>query len=85
MYQLLLVYIIIAHPVGSLVGYVLFVVFCLLLLVYYLQINQQELYSLVDPNREGLRTVEEVEQGLQHIIADVISKDPQVLDCVRRL
>ncbi|XP_045596104.1 S1 RNA-binding domain-containing protein 1 isoform X2 [Procambarus clarkii] len=47
--------------------------------------NRQELYGLMDPNREGLRTIEEVEQGLQHIIADVISKDPQVLDCVRQL
>ncbi|KAG7158514.1 S1 RNA-binding domain-containing protein 1-like [Homarus americanus] len=47
--------------------------------------NRQELYSLMDPNKEGLRTIEEVEQGLQHIIADVISKDPQVLDCVRQL
>ncbi|XP_063585380.1 S1 RNA-binding domain-containing protein 1-like [Penaeus indicus] len=47
--------------------------------------NRQELYSLMDLNKEGLRTIEEVEQGLQHIIADVISKDPQVLDCVRQL
>lgn len=39
----------------------------------------------MDLNKEGLRTIEEVEQGLQHIIADVISKDPQVLDCVRQL
>lgn len=50
-----------------------------------LQIHRQELYSLMDPNKEGLRTMEEVEQGLQHIIADIISKDPQVLDCVRKL
>ncbi|XP_076062229.1 S1 RNA-binding domain-containing protein 1 isoform X3 [Oratosquilla oratoria] len=48
-------------------------------------INQQELYSLIDQNREGLRTLEEVEQGLQHIISDIISKDPQVLGCVRQL
>ncbi|XP_068247368.1 S1 RNA-binding domain-containing protein 1 [Palaemon carinicauda] len=48
-------------------------------------VTRQELYSLVQCNNEGLRTIEEVEQGLQHIIADVISKDPQVLDCVKHL
>lgn len=47
--------------------------------------NRQELYSLMDQSKEGLRTIEEVEQGLQHIIADVISKDPKVLDCCRQL
>ncbi|CAL4124636.1 unnamed protein product [Meganyctiphanes norvegica] len=48
-------------------------------------INRQELYTLMDQSKEGLRTIEEVEQGLQHIIADIISKDPQVLDCCRQL
>ncbi|KAK3857870.1 hypothetical protein Pcinc_035916 [Petrolisthes cinctipes] len=48
-------------------------------------VNRDELYGLLDPNREGLRTIEEVEQGLQHIIADVISKDPEVLDAVRKI
>ncbi|KAK7082641.1 Nucleic acid binding [Halocaridina rubra] len=47
--------------------------------------NQQELYPLLQPSKEGLRTIEEVEQGLQHIIADIISKDPQVLTRVRHL
>ena len=51
----------------------------------YFQINRQELYSLINPQKEGLRSIEEVEQGLQHIIADVISKDSNVLSCIRQL
>ncbi|XP_014670466.1 PREDICTED: S1 RNA-binding domain-containing protein 1-like [Priapulus caudatus] len=39
----------------------------------------------LQPNKKGLQTMEEVETGIQHIIADIISKDKNVLDRVREL
>ncbi|KAL7639440.1 UNVERIFIED_CONTAM: hypothetical protein RMT77_009941 [Armadillidium vulgare] len=47
--------------------------------------HRQELLHLTDSSKEGLRSVDEVEQGLQHIIADVISKDPKVMDFAKNL
>ncbi|XP_069678482.1 S1 RNA-binding domain-containing protein 1 [Periplaneta americana] len=41
--------------------------------------------QLVNPEKKGLQSVKEVELGLQHIIADVISKDRGVLDFLHRM
>ncbi|XP_067207990.1 S1 RNA-binding domain-containing protein 1 isoform X2 [Linepithema humile] len=40
------------------------------------------LMSLVDKQKEGLRSEEDVRQGIVHILADVISKDKEVFDKV---
>jgi hypothetical protein len=41
--------------------------------------------TLVDPMKKGLADVKDVELGIQHIIADMISKDRDVLDLLHRL
>lgn len=43
------------------------------------------LTSLVDEQKEGLRSEEDVRQGVVHILADVISKDKEVFDKVSSL
>ncbi|XP_059488689.1 S1 RNA-binding domain-containing protein 1-like isoform X2 [Neocloeon triangulifer] len=42
-----------------------------------------DLYSLVQPNTDGLKNVKEVELGLQHIIAEVVSKHEKILEFSR--
>ncbi|XP_021923205.1 S1 RNA-binding domain-containing protein 1 isoform X2 [Zootermopsis nevadensis] len=41
--------------------------------------------TFVDPMKKGLHSVKDVELGIQHIIADIISKDKGVLDLLRKL
>ena len=41
--------------------------------------------KLVKPETKGLENLKDVELGLQHIIADVISKDRNVLDFLRKM
>ncbi|GFG40507.1 hypothetical protein Cfor_06519 [Coptotermes formosanus] len=40
---------------------------------------------LVNPSKKGLTSVKDVESGIQHIIADTISKDRGVLDLLQKL
>ncbi|XP_059483672.1 S1 RNA-binding domain-containing protein 1-like isoform X2 [Neocloeon triangulifer] len=42
-----------------------------------------DLNSLVQPNTDGLKNVKEVELGLQHIIAEVVSKHEKILEFSR--
>ena len=49
------------------------------------QMTRDSLFPFVNYSKEGLRTTDEIEQGIGHIIADIISKDPNVLDFVRQL
>jgi len=39
----------------------------------------------VNPSQKGLTSVKDVELGIQHIIADIISKDRGVLDLLHKL
>lgn len=39
----------------------------------------------MNPDKKGLTSVKDVELGIQHIIADIISKDRGVLDLLHRL
>ena len=41
--------------------------------------------TLVNPSQKGLTSVKDVELGIQHIIADIISKDRGVLDLLHKL
>jgi hypothetical protein len=41
--------------------------------------------KFVDPMQKGLASVKDVELGIQHIIADIISKDRDVLDLLHKL
>jgi hypothetical protein len=41
--------------------------------------------TFVDPMKKGLDSVKDVELGIQHIIADIISKDRGVLDLLQKL
>lgn len=43
------------------------------------------LASLIDEQREGLRNEEQVKNGINHIIADVINKDKEIVDKVMSL
>ncbi|KAJ7341163.1 hypothetical protein JRQ81_004963 [Phrynocephalus forsythii] len=49
--------------------------------------NPRELnvQSYVKPGVDGLSTIEEVESGVQHILADMIAKDKETLDFIRDL
>lgn len=44
-----------------------------------------DLHKLVKPDTEGLSTLEEVETGLQHLIADVVSKHSKVNDFLKKI
>uniref|UniRef100_A0A673B5Y6 S1 RNA binding domain 1 n=1 Tax=Sphaeramia orbicularis TaxID=375764 RepID=A0A673B5Y6_9TELE len=44
-----------------------------------------DLRTWVKPDTEGLSTVEEVATGIEHILADMISKDPETLTFVKTL
>lgn len=43
------------------------------------------LETFIDEDNPGLDSIDKVEAGISHIIADVISKDKDVLDTIRRL
>ncbi|KFR04546.1 S1 RNA-binding domain-containing protein 1 [Opisthocomus hoazin] len=43
------------------------------------------LFSYVRPNTKGLSTIQEVEAGVQHILADIFAKDKDTLDFIRKL
>ncbi|NXW60368.1 SRBD1 protein, partial [Eurystomus gularis] len=43
------------------------------------------LFSYIRPNTKGLSTIQEVEAGVQHILADIFAKDKDTLDFVRKL
>ncbi|XP_010135055.1 PREDICTED: S1 RNA-binding domain-containing protein 1 [Buceros rhinoceros silvestris] len=43
------------------------------------------LFSYVRPNTTGLSTIQEVEAGVQHILADIFAKDKDTLDFIRKL
>uniref|UniRef100_A0A8B9QEJ0 S1 RNA-binding domain-containing protein 1 n=1 Tax=Apteryx owenii TaxID=8824 RepID=A0A8B9QEJ0_APTOW len=43
------------------------------------------LFSYVRPNIKGLSTIQEVEAGVQHILADMFAKDKDTLDFIRKL
>ncbi|XP_068795726.1 S1 RNA-binding domain-containing protein 1 isoform X1 [Struthio camelus] len=44
-----------------------------------------DLFSYIRPNIKGLSTIQEVEAGVQHILADMFAKDKDTLDFVRKL
>ncbi|XP_078676315.1 S1 RNA-binding domain-containing protein 1-like [Branchiostoma floridae x Branchiostoma belcheri] len=41
--------------------------------------------QLVKPGEEGLQSPEEVDRGVQHIIADMVSKDKETMDTIRAM
>ncbi|XP_078593660.1 S1 RNA-binding domain-containing protein 1-like [Branchiostoma floridae x Branchiostoma japonicum] len=41
--------------------------------------------QLVRAGQEGLQSLEEVERGVQHIIADIVSKDKETMDTIRAM
>ncbi|XP_046742768.1 S1 RNA-binding domain-containing protein 1 [Diprion similis] len=43
------------------------------------------LSSLIDTNRDGLKNIEEVREGIMHIIAEMISKDKTTFEGIREL
>ncbi|NXH14862.1 SRBD1 protein, partial [Bucco capensis] len=43
------------------------------------------LFSYIKPNTKGLSNIQEVETGVQHILADIFAKDKDTLDFVRKL
>ncbi|XP_074061267.1 S1 RNA-binding domain-containing protein 1 isoform X3 [Macrotis lagotis] len=43
------------------------------------------LLSYVKPNVKGLSTLQEIEMGVQHILADMFAKDKDTLDFIRKL
>lgn len=43
------------------------------------------LFSYIRPNIKGLANIQEVEAGVQHILADIFAKDKDTLDFIRRL
>ncbi|XP_065610852.1 S1 RNA-binding domain-containing protein 1 [Cyrtonyx montezumae] len=43
------------------------------------------LFSYIRPNTKGLANIQEVEAGVQHILADIFAKDKDTLDFIRRL
>ncbi|CAM4552660.1 unnamed protein product [Caretta caretta] len=43
------------------------------------------LFSYIKPNVKGLTTIQEVEAGVQHILADMFAKDKDTLDFIRVL
>ncbi|XP_008948545.1 PREDICTED: S1 RNA-binding domain-containing protein 1-like, partial [Merops nubicus] len=43
------------------------------------------LFSYIRPNIKGLSTIQEVEAGVQHILADIFAKDKDALDFIRKL
>ncbi|NXP13369.1 SRBD1 protein, partial [Thinocorus orbignyianus] len=43
------------------------------------------LFSYIKPNTKGLSTIQEVEAGVQHILADIFAKDKDTLDFIRKL
>ncbi|XP_053314880.1 S1 RNA-binding domain-containing protein 1 [Spea bombifrons] len=47
--------------------------------------GQLNLYSYINNNVEGLSTLQDVETGVQHILADMIAKDKETLDHIRNL
>ncbi|NXX90353.1 SRBD1 protein, partial [Centropus bengalensis] len=46
---------------------------------------QLNLFSYVRHNTKGLSTIQEVEAGVQHILADIFAKDKDTLDFIRKL
>ncbi|KAM4771437.1 S1 RNA-binding domain-containing protein 1 [Rhinophrynus dorsalis] len=47
--------------------------------------SQLNLYSYVKNNVEGLSALQDIEMGVQHILADMIAKDKNTLDHIRNL
>ncbi|NXM00026.1 SRBD1 protein, partial [Tyrannus savana] len=43
------------------------------------------LFSYIRPNTKGLANIQEVETGVQHILADIFAKDKDTLDFIRKL
>ncbi|XP_064914267.1 S1 RNA-binding domain-containing protein 1 [Columba livia] len=43
------------------------------------------LFSYIRPNTKGLSNIQEVEAGVQHILADIFAKDKDTLDFIRKL
>ncbi|XP_032912609.1 S1 RNA-binding domain-containing protein 1 [Catharus ustulatus] len=43
------------------------------------------LFSYIRPNTKGLENIQEVEAGVQHILADIFAKDKDTLDFIRKL
>uniref|UniRef100_A0A8D0F9I3 S1 RNA-binding domain-containing protein 1 n=1 Tax=Strix occidentalis caurina TaxID=311401 RepID=A0A8D0F9I3_STROC len=43
------------------------------------------LFSYIRPTTKGLSTIQEVEAGVQHILADIFAKDKDTLDFIRKL
>ncbi|KAF2988250.1 hypothetical protein EK904_001904 [Melospiza melodia maxima] len=43
------------------------------------------LFSYIRPNTKGLANIQEVEAGVQHILADIFAKDKDALDFIRKL
>ncbi|XP_074845739.1 S1 RNA-binding domain-containing protein 1 isoform X2 [Carettochelys insculpta] len=44
-----------------------------------------DLFSYIKPNVKGLITIQEIEAGVQHILADMFAKDKDTLDFIRML
>ncbi|XP_004582838.2 S1 RNA-binding domain-containing protein 1 isoform X1 [Ochotona princeps] len=47
--------------------------------------GELSLLSYIQPNVKGLSTLQDVETGVQHILADMIAKDKDTLDFIRKL
>ncbi|XP_040286259.1 S1 RNA-binding domain-containing protein 1 isoform X1 [Bufo bufo] len=47
--------------------------------------QQLNLHMYINPNTEGLSTLQDIETGVQHILADMIAKDKDSLEHIRNL
>ncbi|KAM3932147.1 S1 RNA-binding domain-containing protein 1-like [Leptodactylus fuscus] len=47
--------------------------------------QQLNLHKYIKPNTEGLSTLQDVEMGVQHILADMVAKDKDTLEHIRKL
>uniref|UniRef100_A0A8C5T348 S1 RNA-binding domain-containing protein 1 n=1 Tax=Malurus cyaneus samueli TaxID=2593467 RepID=A0A8C5T348_9PASS len=47
--------------------------------------GELNLFSYIRPNTKGLENIQEVEAGVQHILADIFAKDKDTLDFIRKL
>ncbi|XP_069811075.1 S1 RNA-binding domain-containing protein 1 [Dendropsophus ebraccatus] len=47
--------------------------------------KQLNLHMYIKPNTEGLSTLQDIEMGVQHILADMVAKDKETLEHIRNL
>lgn len=53
--------------------------------ILYGTVPEVNVRALCDTSVDGIETVEKVANGIQHIIAHIVSKDTRVLEEIRRL